>query len=133
MSSGNRLVYSTEQGQLGKVMDTGMDKSGSKHSKGKRRKPGKGSSQNPSSIVNPSKQGIRIRRESKGRGGKCVSIIDGLLLDEKGMKTLLKKLKAQLGTGGALKGQTLEIQGDHRDRLILLLEKEGYKAKLAGG
>ncbi|MCK5308518.1 MAG: translation initiation factor [Zetaproteobacteria bacterium] len=82
---------------------------------------------------NPNKQGVRIRRESKGRGGKCVSVIDGLPLDEKGMKTVLKKLKGQLGTGGAVKGGSVEIQGDHREKLLLLLEKEGHKARLAGG
>ncbi len=129
MSGNHRLVYSTEQGQVGKV----MEKSGNKNSKGKKRSHNKGSAQNPSPIINPSKQGVRIRRESKGRGGKCVSVIDGLPLDEKGVKALLKKLKGQLGTGGAVKGNVLEIQGDHREKLLQMLEKEGYKAKLAGG
>jgi translation initiation factor 1 len=49
------------------------------------------------------------------------------------MKTVLKKLKGQLGTGGAVKGGSVEIQGDHREKLLLLLEKEGHKARLAGG
>ncbi|MDX8390486.1 MAG: translation initiation factor [Mariprofundaceae bacterium] len=89
---------------------------------------------NPSSqIKSTAKQGIRIRRESKGRGGKTVSIIDGLSLADNDLKVLLKKLKNQLGTGGTIKNSCIEIQGDHRNQLIILLEKQGYKAKLAGG
>jgi len=84
-------------------------------------------------IHNPNKQGIRIRRESKGRGGKTVSVIEGLVLNDPALKQLLKQLKGQLGTGGAVKNGTLEIQGDHRDKLLLLLESHGYIAKLAGG
>ncbi|OIO69867.1 MAG: translation initiation factor [Zetaproteobacteria bacterium CG_4_9_14_3_um_filter_49_83] len=127
MSNDRRLVYSTENGQIGKVMEHDPFKS-----KGK----GK-SKQKPSPaqamIKTPGKQGIRIRRESKGRGGKNVCVIDGLPLDENGLKQLLKKLKGQLGCGGAVKGNSIEIQGDHREKLLQLLESEGFKAKLAGG
>jgi len=125
MSSDNRIVYSTEHGQLGKSMEKSK---GSKKSS----KNSKMGSSSPS-ITNPAKQGVRIRRESKGRGGKSVCVIDGLPLDEKGLKVLLKKLKGQLGSGGAVKGVSLEIQGDHREKLLLMLEKEGFKAKLSGG
>jgi len=123
MSSDRRVVYSTEHGQLDKPM---FD-----HKRGKK-KGCKDTSQSHI-IKNPGKQGIRIRRESKGRGGKTVSIVDGLPLAEKEMKVLLKKLKGQLGTGGVLKNGVLEIQGEHRDKLIQLLEKEGFQAKLSGG
>jgi len=118
MNNDRKLVYSTENGQLDKVM------------------PGKQNRRNkkaPTTITNPAKQGIRIRRESKGRGGKTVSIVDGLPLPEAGLKLLLKKLKGQLGSGGAIKNGSLEIQGEHREKLLLLLEKEGHKAKLSGG
>ncbi len=125
MGRDDRIVYSTEHGQMAKPM--GKPSGKKKESKGRRLH---ASSAN---IVKPAKQGVRIRRESKGRGGKNVCVIDGLPLDEKGLKALLKKLKGQLGTGGALKGASIEIQGDHREKLILLLEKEGYRAKLAGG
>ncbi len=125
MSSDNRIVYSTEHGQLGKSMEKSRSsKKNNKNSKMRSHSP---------VITNPSKQGVRIRRESKGRGGKNVCVIDGLPLDEKGLKTLLKKLKGQLGSGGAVKGNALEIQGDHREKLLLILEKEGFKAKLSGG
>jgi len=122
MSDDRRLVYSTEQGSMGKTME--------KPSRSKKRRKGSASA---APIKNPAKQGVRIRRESKGRGGKSVCVVDGLNLDATALKTLLKKLKGQLGCGGAVKGDLLEIQGDHRDKLLLLLEKEGIKAKVAGG
>jgi translation initiation factor 1 len=123
MNNDRRVVYSTEHGQLDKPMQDSK--------RGKKR--GRKDISKAQTIKNPGKQGIRIRRESKGRGGKTVSIVDGLPLAEKEMKVLLKKLKAQLGTGGALKNGVLEIQGEHRDKLLQLLEKEGYQAKLSGG
>lgn len=125
MGQNDRIVYSTEHGQMARAME--------KVPGSRKRGKGKGANTSSPAIRNPNKQGVRIRRESKGRGGKCVSVIDGLPLDEKGMKTVLKKLKGQLGTGGAVKGGSVEIQGDHREKLLLLLEKEGHKARLAGG
>jgi len=121
MNDRYRPVYSTEQGQIGKA----MEKQGNKQ----RRK----SKPAASIIKNPAKQGVRIRRESKGRGGKSVSIINGLPLSPVELKGLLKKLKGSLGCGGTVKGSELEIQGDHREQLLLLLEKEGHKARLSGG
>jgi len=120
MKDDRRLVYSTEHGR--------MDQSAAKK-KRKRTTPSPAGGH----IKNPAKQGVRIRREVKGRGGRTVCVIDGLPLSEAEMKQLLKRLKARLGAGGAVKGSCLEIQGDHRDKLLQLLEKEGYKAKLAGG
>jgi translation initiation factor 1 len=123
MNNDRRVVYSTEHGQLEKPVSDNK----------RRKKKGRKDSSKAQTIKNPGKQGIRIRRESKGRGGKTVSIVDGLPLAEKEMKALLKKLKAQLGTGGVLKNGVLEIQGEHREKLIQILEKEGYPAKLSGG
>jgi len=123
MSDDRRLVYSTEHGSL----DKPMAKKAKQGGKQRRRQ-----SVAPA-IQNPHKQGIRIRRESKGRGGKTVSIVDGLPLDEAALKALLKQLKAALGSGGAVKNGVLEIQGDHREKLLSLLEKRGYTCKLAGG
>jgi len=122
MDDGYRVVYSTEQGQVGKA----MDKFAGKKQYKKQSKPA-------TAIKNPAKQGVRIRRESKGRGGKSVCVIDGLPVDPVRLKLLLKKLKTSLGCGGAVKGNELEIQGDHREKLLALLEKEGHKAKLSGG
>ncbi len=123
MGDNRRLVYSTEHGSLGKPTQ-----SRSAAEKNKRRQAIATPAMN-----HPNKQGVRIRRESKGRGGKTVSVIDGLPLNEFDLKILLKQLKGSLGTGGAVKNGMLEIQGEHREKLVLLLEKVGYKARLAGG
>ncbi|WP_286237477.1 translation initiation factor Sui1 [Neptuniibacter halophilus] len=76
---------------------------------------------------------VRIRRETSGRKGKGVTTISGVPVAEAELKALLKKLKKSCGTGGALKDGTIEIQGDHREKLKAALEKEGFKVKLAGG
>ncbi|WP_417223369.1 translation initiation factor Sui1 [Amphritea sp.] len=76
---------------------------------------------------------IRIRRETSGRKGKGVTTIAGVPLADKALKELAKKLKQQCGTGGSLKDGIIEIQGDHREKLKQLLEKQGYRVKLAGG
>jgi translation initiation factor 1 len=116
------LVYSSETGLVNK----------SSQPTSKKKKGGKKTSP-ASAIKNPAKQGVRIQRESKGRGGKSVSVITGLTLDVSALKDLGKKLKAQLGTGGAIKDGNIEIQGDHREKLLDLLEKAGFKAKISGG
>jgi translation initiation factor 1 len=76
---------------------------------------------------------IRIHRESKGRGGKGVCIITGLKLKTDELNELAKKLKQACGTGGTVKDNIIEIQGDQRERIKLALEKLGYPVKLAGG
>jgi len=76
---------------------------------------------------------VRVGRETKGRGGKGVTIISDLPLDEEGLAELAAKLKTRLGTGGTVKDGRIEIQGDHRDRLVAELERMGYRAKRAGG
>ncbi|EAR61846.1 translation initiation factor Sui1 [Neptuniibacter caesariensis] len=76
---------------------------------------------------------VRIRRETSGRKGKGVTTVSGIPLPEAELKTLAKKLKKSCGTGGALKNGIVEIQGDHREKLKVMLEKEGFTVKLAGG
>jgi len=76
---------------------------------------------------------VRIRRETKGRKGKGVSLVSGLDLDEAALKTLAKQLKQKCSTGGTIKDGVIEIQGDHRDILKIELEKIGHTVKLAGG
>ncbi|MEL7449918.1 MAG: stress response translation initiation inhibitor YciH [Pseudomonadota bacterium] len=76
---------------------------------------------------------VRIRRESKGRGGKAVTVIDGLGLDAPSLKALAKTLKSRCGVGGAVKGWNIEIQGDQRETVRALLEKQGFTVKLTGG
>ena len=76
---------------------------------------------------------IRVFLERKGRKGKSVTLLRGLSGNADTKRTLLKQLKSQLGAGGALKDGVIEIQGNHRDRVITILEKLGHKAKKAGG
>ena len=76
---------------------------------------------------------VRVGRETKGRKGSGVSIITGVPLHPEGLKDLAKSLKQKCGTGGTVKGRTIEIQGDHRDLLAAELQKLGYTVKKAGG
>jgi translation initiation factor 1 len=82
----------------------------------------------------PAGDGIaRVRRETKGRGGKTVTSVSGVPLDEDALKELASALKRRCGTGGALKDGVIEIQGDHVDLLLEELAKRGFKAKKSGG
>ncbi|MDF7798530.1 stress response translation initiation inhibitor YciH [Pontiellaceae bacterium B1224] len=76
---------------------------------------------------------VRVGRETKGRKGKGMTIITGVPLHPEGLKDLAKKLKQKCGTGGTLKGQVIEIQGDHRDLMVAELQALGYTVKKAGG
>jgi len=76
---------------------------------------------------------VRIRRETAGRKGKGVTSISGIPLAKPELKKLAANLKKRCGTGGALKDDVIEIQGDQRETLRNLLEAQGFKVKLAGG
>jgi translation initiation factor 1 len=82
----------------------------------------------------PAGDGIaRVRRETKGRGGKTVTTVSGVPLAEDALKELASALKRRCGTGGASKDGVIEIQGDHVDLLLEELAKRGFKAKKSGG
>jgi translation initiation factor 1 len=76
---------------------------------------------------------VRIRREVNGRGGKTVTVINGINLDENNLKQMTTDLKKLCGTGGTLKDGVIEIQGDHRDKIHAFLIKKNFTVKLAGG
>ena len=76
---------------------------------------------------------VRVGRETSGRSGKGVSVITGLPLSAADLEALATKLKRLCGAGGAVKDGVIEIQGDHRDRLVTELTKLGYEARRAGG
>ncbi len=76
---------------------------------------------------------VRVMRETKGRGGKSVSVIVGLALAPAELEKLCTQLKKRCGTGGTTKDGTIEIQGEHRDTLVAELSKLGYTVKKAGG
>ncbi|QLC73619.1 translation initiation factor Sui1 [Pseudomonas sp. LPB0260] len=82
----------------------------------------------------PAGDGIaRVRRETKGRGGKTVTTVSGVPLAEEPLKELASALKKRCGCGGALKDGVIEIQGDHVQLLLDELLKRGFKAKKSGG
>lgn len=76
---------------------------------------------------------VRVRRETKGRGGKTVTTVSGVPLAEGALALLAGELKKRCGTGGTVKDGVIEIQGDHRDTLVAELSGRGYAVKLAGG
>jgi len=71
-------------------------------------------------------QKVTVRLDRKGRGGKSVTVVDGLQIPQRKMEELLRQLKAKLGTGGTIKDKSLEIQGDHRDVLMSSLKARGF-------
>jgi len=108
----SRLVYSTD-----KIIPRKENPAGKTHH----------------ATTHASQKRVYVRLERKGRGGKCVTLIESLQLSVKDLETLLKQLKTRLGTGGALKNPIIEIQGDHRDVIMDLLQDMGYKPKRSGG
>lgn len=76
---------------------------------------------------------VRVRRETKGRGGKTVTVVSGVPGDEAVLRTLAGELKRRCGSGGTLKDGILEIQGDHCDLIMAELASRGYRAKRSGG
>ena len=76
---------------------------------------------------------VRVSRETAGRKGKGVTVISGLSLGETELQALETELKKKCGSGGAIESGRIEIQGDHRDRLVQELTQRGFKAKRAGG
>jgi len=95
--------------------------------------PAKGKAKQRSSQPPPNDGTVRLRRETKGRGGGTVIVISGVPLADAALKELAGALKKRCGCGGTVKDGIIEIQGDHRDLLLLELQKRGYRVKLAGG
>jgi translation initiation factor 1 len=84
--------------------------------------------------VIPSEHCLSIRPEKKGRGGKTVTVIYEFPVGgEEYFKKLTKKLKRECGTGGTFKGDSIEVQGDHREKIKVFLEKLGFRVKFTGG
>lgn len=81
----------------------------------------------------PKTETVRVQRTSKGRGGKTVTLITGLNLEDAPLQDLARGLKQICGTGGTIKDGNIEIQGDQCDRILAELLKRGLKAKRSGG
>ena len=107
----NRTVWSSDQGDLRKT-STGVARGIS---------------------LPPHEQTVYLHRDSKGRGGKSVTLVKKLVLSEDDMKELATKLKQICGSGGTVKDGLIEIQGEHREKIAEALKKIGYKVKVAGG
>lgn len=83
--------------------------------------------------VPPNQQNLKVEVSRKGRKGKTVTVVQGFQQSQDTLSALLKELKAQCGAGGTLKEQTLEIQGDHGQKMVTFLSQKGYKVKRSGG
>ena len=81
----------------------------------------------------PKQQTAYLHRDSKGRGGKGVTLIKNLVLSEEDLSALAKRIKQACGVGGTIKDGVIEIQGNNRERIAEVLVKLGYKIKIAGG
>lgn len=76
---------------------------------------------------------VRVSRQTKGRGGKSVTLIKGLALDSIALASLGKQLRTACGSGGTVKDGVIEVQGDHCELVMEALRKLGHDAKRAGG
>ncbi|MEK9670196.1 MAG: translation initiation factor [Gammaproteobacteria bacterium] len=108
MPKETRLVYSTESGRIRSDSDTHL-------------------------TVNPDDSVCRVRRETKGRGGKEATVIWDVPGGEAELKSLGKAIKQRLGTGGSVKDGQIVIQGDHLETILSFLKDKGFQAKKAGG
>lgn len=76
---------------------------------------------------------VRVSRQTKGRGGKCVTVVQGLALDAFALAALGKQLRAACGGGGTVKDGVIEVQGDHCGLVMAALDKLGMRPKRVGG
>lgn len=76
---------------------------------------------------------VRVSLQTKGRGGKSVTLVKGLALDQEALAALGKQLRAACGAGGTVKDGVVEVQGDHVDTLLAALHRLGHGGKRAGG
>lgn len=118
--SNNKTVWSSDQGDLRK-------KKNITHLTPDPSPTGRGES------LPPQQQTAYLHRDSKGRGGKSVTLIKNLVLSEDDMKSLAKRVKQDCGVGGTIKDGVIEIQSEQRERIAEILQKLGYKVKIAGG
>lgn len=72
---------------------------------------------------------VRVALQTKGRGGKAVTLVKGVALDDAALAVLGKQLRSACGAGGTVKDGVIEVQGDHRELLLATLVKLGHKAK----
>ncbi len=113
----SRTVWSSEQGDLRKKKDLTPDSSPARRGES----------------LPPAQQTVYLHRDSSGRAGKAVTLVKNLVLSADDLKALAKKLKQECGTGGTIKDGVIEMQGEQRQKIAAVLQKLGYKVKIAGG
>jgi translation initiation factor 1 len=113
---GSKLVYSTDMGRM--CPGCGWPANDCKCSTKK------GTDQ-----VVPARAVAKLRMEKKGRGGKTVTVVYDLPRNTPFLKELCQQLKRSCGTGGAVVEDTVELQGDLRDRIRQFLEEKGFVVK----
>ena len=109
------IVYSTDHGRVCPECGKPTDKC----------RCGTGSAADSGAVQGP----VHVRRSTKGRRGKTVSVVSGLQLSTVELAELARELKQRCGTGGTAKNNVIEIQGDHIETLVALLRARGYDAK----
>jgi translation initiation factor 1 len=118
---------------FGKTNDIAMEKQSYSESLVYSTSAGRIKQNKANNVTTPSDGFAKVRRETKGRKGKGVITISGLGLANEPLKQLASKLKKTCGSGGSVVDDTIEIQGDKRELIKQLLEKEGFKVKFIGG
>ncbi|MDN3642127.1 translation initiation factor [Lutimonas halocynthiae] len=84
-------------------------------------------------ILSNKDQRLEAHFSNKGRGGKTVTVISGFVGPESELKSLAKLLKTKCSVGGTVKDGEIIIQGNYRDKIMSILQKEGYQVKRVGG
>jgi translation initiation factor 1 len=116
----DRLVYSTDSGRVKTCPTCGLPYTKCRCAQ-------------PTQPTRKSDGFVRVMRDRKRRGGKTVTVIDGVMGSEAELTTLAQQLKKLCGSGGTVKDGNIEIQGDHCDKVMAKLTELGYKVKRAGG
>ncbi len=117
----DRLVYSSESGRVNTCSTCGQPYTRCQ------------CGQQPAQSTRKSDGIVRVMRDRKQRGGKTVTVIDGVPVGEAELTTLAQQLKKLCGSGGTVKDGAIEIQGDHCEKVMTKLTALGYKVKRAGG
>lgn len=80
----------------------------------------------------PNQQQLRVSLDKSMRAGKQVTLVSGFVGSGADLESLGKSLKSRCGVGGSVKDGDILVQGDHRDKIVQLLIKDGYKARRVG-
>ncbi len=137
-SDDSDLVWSSEQGDLRKDAGgpSGTSSRGTSRAGGRQGKKSRGGSSGRGAAGGgESGRGgrIKVRRETSGRRGKTVTTVSGIAMSDADIKLLAAELKKLCGVGGTARGGVVELQGDHRDKVLARLKEKGLDAVAAGG